>query len=367
MGQFAKIAAPLLGWEEKLEEQKKRLGKAIPSSEEEATATAAANVKKYRELSHALGFALRSAQREKEGVEELLPQTDESLGVPGREVVISLPSLARPTDTLKKRAQEAVNITLRSSKPDEAYPAKQLELGKKVEKEHTDNPVAKKIISKDHLDESSKYYTRLKEMEKGLEQEKDAGLFSAISAPIGETMEDVKLKALQALDEQKSKLTRTTSDPSTLPWYYASLAGSVPKEFMAGFSEAERLGDEKRLKEITDKMESARADFERALSEEYRTSRAGVKAASAGEFLDGLAQVHVKSAEGELNQALGAYLALATLLGQTAHSSTYEWVSKRDKSRQTLSAFREAIKQRMRAQPSPVQVISPEIESENEV
>lgn len=363
MGQFAKMAAPLLGWEEKMEEQKKRLGKFIPSSEEEATSTATKNVARYRALSRALGFALRSAQREKEGVEELLPRPDDSLGMPGREVAIRLPRLDRPT----KEAQEEVKIKLRSSKPDEDYPAKQLELGKKVETEHTDNPVAKKIISKDHLDESRIYYTDLKKMEKKQEQEKKAGIFGAMAAPIGETLEDIKLRAMQALDEQKSKLTRTTSDPSTLPWYYPSLAGSVPKEFMSGFSEAERLADEKRLKEITGKMESARSDFEQALADEYRTSRAGVKAASAGEFLDGLAQAHVKSAEGELNQALGAYLAMATLLGQTAHASTYEWVAKRDKNRQTLKAFREAVKQRMRAQPPPVQVISPEIEDEEEV
>jgi len=227
-----------------------------------------------------------------------------------------------------------------------------------VEKEHTDNPVAKKIIAKDHLDEFNNYYTGLAEMEKGLE-EKKAGILSMLSSPIGETMEDLKLHTMQKLDRQRASLMRTTSDPSTLPWYYSGMVSAAPKTFMSGYSDAEKEADKRRLEEITGKMESAQADFEKALADEYRQSRGGIKTASCGAFIDGLAQVHVKAAEGELNQALGAYLAVASLLGQTAHSSAYDWVSKRDPARQKLDAFREAIKQRMRMQIAPVQIESP--------
>ena len=46
------------------------------------------------------------------------------------------------------------------------YPKDQLREGMKIEKEHTKNKKARKIISKEHLDEDKKYYTKLKKVEK---------------------------------------------------------------------------------------------------------------------------------------------------------------------------------------------------------
>lgn len=367
MGEFAKRAAPVLGWEDRLKNQQERLGKFIPSSQEEATAKAVKNIEQNKALIYSLGYELRKRQREAEGVQELLPRPDETLGVPGREVVISLPRADTPpaleettarVRKLRKRAQEEVTVALRASKPDEDYSPEQLRKGMEVEKEHTDNPTAKKIISKNHLDEFGNYYTGLKNMEKKLE-EKKAGIVSMFTSPIGETLEDLKLRTLQKLDRQRTSLMRTTSDPSTLPWYYSGMVSQAPKTFMSGYSDAEKAADKLRLEAVTKKMEEAQADFEKALSDEYRQSRGGIKTASCGEFIDGLARVHVKAAEGELNQALGVYLALASLLGQAAHSSAYDWVAKRDPARQKLDAFREAIKQRMRTQIAPVQVETP--------
>ena len=51
-------------------------------------------------------------------------------------------------------------------KPDSRYSKKQLEMGIRIEKEHTNNPAKAKEISKDHLEEIPDYYTRLKKMEK---------------------------------------------------------------------------------------------------------------------------------------------------------------------------------------------------------
>ena len=47
---------------------------------------------------------------------------------------------------------------------------KQLEMGKKVEKEHTTSPEIAEKITRDHLKEMPDYYTHLKEMEKGVEK-----------------------------------------------------------------------------------------------------------------------------------------------------------------------------------------------------
>ena len=48
---------------------------------------------------------------------------------------------------------------------------KQLEMGIKVEMEHTDNPEISKMIALDHLAEHPNYYTALKKMEDELEVE----------------------------------------------------------------------------------------------------------------------------------------------------------------------------------------------------
>jgi hypothetical protein len=50
---------------------------------------------------------------------------------------------------------------------------KQLEMGIKVEMEHTDNPEIAKKIAIDHLKESPVYYSYLKKMEKEMPKTKD--------------------------------------------------------------------------------------------------------------------------------------------------------------------------------------------------
>ena len=50
--------------------------------------------------------------------------------------------------------------------PDEDFNQKELEMGIKVEFEHTDNLEIAKAIAKDHLSECFDYYTRLGKMEK---------------------------------------------------------------------------------------------------------------------------------------------------------------------------------------------------------
>ncbi len=50
--------------------------------------------------------------------------------------------------------------------PDEKFDSKQLEMGVKIEHEHTNDSYLAKIIAKAHLSELPDYYTKLKEMEK---------------------------------------------------------------------------------------------------------------------------------------------------------------------------------------------------------
>src|SRR3972149_2614007 len=59
-------------------------------------------------------------------------------------------------------------------KTDDDFPKEQMEIGKKVEMEHTNNPALAAEISRDHLTEFQDYYTRLKKME--AQAEKEAGV-----------------------------------------------------------------------------------------------------------------------------------------------------------------------------------------------
>jgi hypothetical protein len=127
---------------------------------------------------------------------------------------------------------------------------------------------------------------------------------------------------------------------------------------MAGHRQADKELDTRTHAGMDAQIAEARKQFEDALRAEYAEGRQ-IKAASAGELLDGLARRHVKSAEGELGQAAGLYLALAAMLGGTSHMAVKDWWEKRDPQQQKLDAMREAIKKRIRGSPPPV-LVAPE-------
>jgi hypothetical protein len=69
--------------------------------------------------------------------------------------------------------KKKVTITLKhGSEPDSKFNAKQLKIGIKTEKEHTNNVGIAKQIVKAHLSEIPDYYTRLKKMEKTAKKSK---------------------------------------------------------------------------------------------------------------------------------------------------------------------------------------------------
>lgn len=62
----------------------------------------------------------------------------------------------------EKKVLKQVNI---NTTPDSEFDSKELELGIKVEMEHTEDESLAKSIAKDHLLEVSDYYTKLKKVE----------------------------------------------------------------------------------------------------------------------------------------------------------------------------------------------------------
>ena len=182
---------------------------------------------------------------------------------------------------------------------------------------------------------------------------KEAGILSPITVPIHHAMQDFSVGAANELEEQKDKLTRVTTNPGTLPWFYPTAALTVPNQFVAGFRGADKALSQSLNKQMDEKVEQARREFESALHDEYVNSR---PEKTAGALIDGLAQAHVKKAEGEANQALGLYLALAGLLGQGSYLAAKDWTEKREPKQQYLASMREAIKARLRANPPSVLV-----------
>lgn len=66
---------------------------------------------------------------------------------------------------MSKRAEELLIGGKADGKSDSDFPQDQLRMGRKVEREHTNNPAAANEVARDHLTEDKKYYTHLKEME----------------------------------------------------------------------------------------------------------------------------------------------------------------------------------------------------------
>jgi 8-oxo-dGTP pyrophosphatase MutT (NUDIX family) len=70
----------------------------------------------------------------------------------------------------EKKAAEVVSGGKADGKPDSDFREDQLKKGRKVEREHTNNPALANEISKDHLEEFPNYYTALGKMEDGLKK-----------------------------------------------------------------------------------------------------------------------------------------------------------------------------------------------------
>lgn len=69
-------------------------------------------------------------------------------------------------DREKKAAEDRIPGGLADHKSDKDFSEKDLDEGKKVEREHTSDPSIAKEIAKDHLTEDKSYYEKLKKIEK---------------------------------------------------------------------------------------------------------------------------------------------------------------------------------------------------------
>lgn len=417
MGEFAKRANELLeaepDWKATLKGQQQRLGKYIPSREEEAEVKAQSNIDKLKQQLYALGYSMRAEKRKKE--DPLLD--DLTGGMPGREVVVNLPAVKYgwyDPCLRSKQAADQIPGGLADGKPDSDFNKKQLDMGSKVEMEHVDDKAKAREISRDHLEEIPDYYTRLDELEteakadakgdrkknlsaadkkdliehisktkdlddekmhgfyaskkldphaaetavyEALRTEKKGGVLGEALAPLG-MMSDSALAGIAQLASDKMRESRRpTSDPGTLVSYYPRMAVAAPSSFHEGYTQAESDADVLQAEQIDKELAKARKEYDQALSDEYAGRHT---AKTAGELIDGLAQHHVKCGEGELNQVMGTYLALASLLGYGSHVASREWVRSRDPRQQEFKAVKEELRKKRMRQPSPILVEIPE-------
>jgi hypothetical protein len=72
--------------------------------------------------------------------------------------------LGLPPDKLEVEIYKLLSMFINlkhGDDPDDKFDPKELAMGIEIEKEHIDNPIISKMISKAHLDEDPKYYTKL--------------------------------------------------------------------------------------------------------------------------------------------------------------------------------------------------------------
>ena len=182
---------------------------------------------------------------------------------------------------------------------------------------------------------------------------KEAGVLGAMIDPIRYGIQDLKAEAAHKIDEKVQAGVRPTAEPGTLPWYYPTLALSLPNATAAGYQSAEEGYNAKLKAQMDAKVEAAKKEFEEALQAE---AVQGHKSASVGEMLDSMAVSYVKSADGEINQAVGIYGALAALLGQGGYHLGKSFAEKRDPRYINAKAMAEMARQRLRSRPIPVLV-----------
>jgi hypothetical protein len=187
---------------------------------------------------------------------------------------------------------------------------------------------------------------------------KAAGFLSdLVTKPVVEFGEDAWQTLRDYVDKRKDKLMRVTDDPTTLPWFIPGVTSTLRRSTMQGYQDADSVRRKAEDEAASAKMEAAKREFESALRAEYDLAKRQ-KAASAGELIDGLGQLIVKAADGELNQILGAYLALGELAQAGTHNVVEDWMKKRDPQQQYAAAMKELLKRRMRENPPPIQIAS---------
>lgn len=79
-----------------------------------------------------------------------------------------------------KTGADKVPGGLADKKTNRDFDPKQIEMGHKVELEHTNNPAVAEEIARDHLEEFPQYYTALAEMEKKLKQKPESKVAYAL-------------------------------------------------------------------------------------------------------------------------------------------------------------------------------------------
>lgn len=181
-------------------------------------------------------------------------------------------------------------------------------------------------------------------------------VLEAFTNPLIHGAQRASLGAKNLADRELQEKTRVTDDPSTLWWYYPSMTMNALGGVRSGYAKADDDANSATHLDLDTKIQSARAQFERALADEYRGSKITKRAESLGEVIDGLAMVRVKCAAGELNTTAGVYATLAALLGTGSYHQAKAWTEDRDPRVMKMKAVRELIRSRMRSQPPTLRV-----------
>ena len=289
-------------WRERASEQVGRFKKHMPLAAEEGAQNASEALKQLSALLYGLGYQFRMKRHQEKPDEavNLLPRDEP--GIPGRDVSISLPEPRKPEPESEMAALTPIPKFASWMEP--------------------------RLFSKEAV------------------------------GPIRAMLQNTKVEAGAKMKERKRKAFAPTENPLTSPGFVPLAAITAPESFRKGFTQADTDSSSMRNEVLGQELEQAKQEFERALSEEYH----GRKAASAGEWLDGLTkelfslEKQADSDQGDAMKWLNAYLGAAALLGYGTHRAAENFTSKRDPARQKHKLYRMALRQRMHDKGVPVMV-----------
>lgn len=176
--------------------------------------------------------------------------------------------------------------------------------------------------------------------------------------PIRSFLQDARVETRAKSRAKRKRALAPGTNPLTIPGFVPAAVIAAPESFRRGFTQADEDAKSVRNELLQAKLDEAKAEFEQALSEEYK----GRKMASAGEWLDGLTksvfalEKNAQSDQGEAMKWINAYLGMAALLGYGAHRASKRWTESRDPARQKHKLYRMALRQRMHDKGIPVVV-----------
>ena len=366
MGRFAKVANEVLNdWQSRLSAQEAQLGQHIPLSSNEAQQKAVANISALKEELYNLGYKLRSQRHEDTNAESILEKiTPPGMQhVKGRELTVSLPTVKQswfdPRYLSKEAAFGVVTDPMRRLVED-------AKLG--IQRKIDEKMVRGTQVTSDPATLPAYYPAMALAAPQALSagyHAADKDLETKLKLEMAQKLEAAKQEFEQALSGEYSE--RKAASAGELIDGLADWHIKQSKEMISGGLASGKPDSDFNEKSIE---QGAKVEHEHTNNDVVAREIAKDHLVEHPTYYPALHKMEnklegtEKKAEGEINKAVGLYLAVAALLGAGTHKAAKGWAEKRDPSYQKMKAMREVIKSRYRDRPLPIYFSPAEVQAD---